>query len=462
MSRTKRDHDLRVGGMSLRTKFTLSMSLSLALVMVFAGFLLVRTVTTISQQATDERLLRSVALTASAEADGQLSARGTTFTRDEKTGVERRPVTYKQGGKTVEGELLVSREREGKPAARLLIAPDSGETGRGLFGLIVLIMALVIGVGAIVSVLVSNQVAGPIEGLVDDVRHLAGGNLSRRTQVRGAREVVLLGRTLDRMASSLREAQDAELELMARERELAVADEVREALLPEATPYLEHYEVGGLQIGCPEPGGDFYDYVERADGKLGLLLCEVSGKGVPGALVAATARSYLRAVLASAPDVKQGLSEVNRFFAPDVRRGMYVTAMYVLLDVASGDVELACAGHQVPLLRYCAADGQLRKLQPDGIALGMDKGPIFERSLRTERFQLEVGDRLVLSNAGPQAILSPQGEELGENGFARGVLKRAKLNTDELLEDLDLAFETFADGEPYPSDISILTLSRLS
>jgi serine phosphatase RsbU (regulator of sigma subunit) len=462
MGRGKRDQDLRVGGMSLRTKFTLSMSLSLAIVMAFAGFLLVRTVTTISQQATDERLLKSVALTASAEAGGQLNARGKTFTRDEKTGVERRPVTYKAGNESVEGELLVSAGRDGSPAARLLIAPDSGEKGRGLIGLIILIMALVIGVGAIVSVLVANQVAGPIEGLVDDVRHLAGGNLSRRTQVRGAREVVLLGRTLDRMASSLREAQDAELELMARERELAVADEVREALLPEATPYLENYEVGGLQIGCPEPGGDFYDYVERTDGKLGLLLCEVSGKGVPGALVAATARSYLRAVLASAKDVKQGLCEVNRFFAPDVRRGMYVTALYALLDVASGSVELACAGHQVPLLRYCAADGQLRKLQPDGIALGMDKGPIFERSLTTERFVLEVGDRLVLSNAGPQAVLSPQGEELGESGFARGILKRAGLSTDELLEDLDLAFETYADGEPYPSDISILTLSRLS
>jgi serine phosphatase RsbU (regulator of sigma subunit) len=437
MGRGKRDQDLRVGGMSLRTKFTLSMSLSLAIVMAFAGFLLVRTVTTISQQATDERLLKSVALTASAEAGGQLNARGKTFTRDEKTGVERRPVTYKAGNESVEGELLVSAGRDGSPAARLLIAPDSGEKGRGLIGLIILIMALVIGVGAIVSVLVANQ-------------------------VRGAREVVLLGRTLDRMASSLREAQDAELELMARERELAVADEVREALLPEATPYLENYEVGGLQIGCPEPGGDFYDYVERTDGKLGLLLCEVSGKGVPGALVAATARSYLRAVLASAKDVKQGLCEVNRFFAPDVRRGMYVTALYALLDVASGSVELACAGHQVPLLRYCAADGQLRKLQPDGIALGMDKGPIFERSLTTERFVLEVGDRLVLSNAGPQAVLSPQGEELGESGFARGILKRAGLSTDELLEDLDLAFETYADGEPYPSDISILTLSRLS
>ena len=101
MGRGKRDHDLRVGGMSLRTKFTLSMSLSLAIVMAFAGFLLVRTVTTISQQATDERLLKSVALTASAEAGGQLSARGKTFMRDEKTGVERRPVTYKLGAEQV-------------------------------------------------------------------------------------------------------------------------------------------------------------------------------------------------------------------------------------------------------------------------------------------------------------------------------------------------------------------------
>jgi serine phosphatase RsbU (regulator of sigma subunit) len=370
------------------------------------------------------------------------------------------PVTLESGPVEPITEMYQAEASEKGIPVRLLLAPDTGKTDRGFLGLIACVIALVIGVGAIVSVAVARKVTKPLEGLVDDVRHIARGNLGHRISVRGAREIVLLGKSIDRMASSLQESQDAEIELSAREREMEVAGEVREALVPEKTPQVEGYWVGGLQDSCAEPGGDFYDFVEREDGKLGLLLCEVSGKGVPGALIAATARAYLRTILSSASDVNEGLRLVNRFFAPDVRRGMYVTSLYVLLDPSEHSAEVACAGHQVPLLSYTAADRKLRKIQPEGIALGFDKGPIFERTLQTSKVDLAPGDRLVLSNAGPLLVQNEAGEEFGEQSFFRGVMKRSALPGDEFLSDLDFAFETFADGEPYPSDISILTVQR--
>ncbi len=439
--------------MDLRTQFTLSMTLSLIVVLAIAGVMLISSVKT----ANEQRLVESVELTARLLGQNDYQQEGDTGLAVEGTSVVKIPFTYGRSGKRAEA-LVVQRSEELEPV-RLFVPLDAGKANRGL---IVGILFLVLSVGAVVSVIVAHRVSSPLEGLVDDVRQISGGNLTRRINVKGAREIVVLGKTIERMASSLAEAQDAEFELMAREREMEVAGEVREALLPESMPRLEGYEVGGLQIGCPEPGGDFYDFVERQDGKLGLLLCEVSGVGVPGALVAATARSYLRAVLSSSSDMKSALCQVNRFFAPDVRRGMYVTALYVELDPQTGACEVACAGHKVPLLRFTAEDGKLRTHQPEGIALGFDKGPIFERSLETIQLQLEVGDRLVLSNAGPITVQNIEGEELGEKGFFRGVMKRSRLPTDEFLEDLDIAFETFADGEPYPHDISLLTLRRTS
>ncbi|MCB9914696.1 MAG: SpoIIE family protein phosphatase [Planctomycetes bacterium] len=446
--------------MNLKTKFTLPMTLALLVVMTIAGFLLVRTVTAVARQATEERLVEAVELTASVRAQGSYELRGTTGMRIGQSSVTSYPVTIEGPDGHTEARVLRAEKYEGGDLVNLLVPDDSGKADRGLLGFIIGIIALVLLVAFVVSVVIAGQVAAPIEGLVDDVRAIAGGNLAHRTHVRGAREVQLLGKTIDRMAASLREAQDAELELMARERELAVAGEVREALLPENVPQVDGYELGALQIPAPEPGGDFYDVIERGDGKLGLLQCEVSGRGVPGALVAATARSYLRAVLAGGGDPKEALCRVNRFFAPDVRRGMYVTAMYVELDPAAHVAVVACAGHKVPLLRFSAADKSLRKVQPEGIALGFDKGPIFERTLETVRLELGVGDRLVLSNQGPLMVQNPQGEELGDQGFFRGVLKRATYATEELLENLDIAFETFADGEDYPADISLLTLRR--
>ena len=329
-----------------------------------------------------------------------------------------------------------------------------------MLGLILGITFAVIAAGALVAVWIAGQVAAPLEDLVDDVRQISHGNLHHKTRVRSGGEVALLAKTIDRMVSSLKEAQDAELELSAAEREMEVAAEVHEALLPDATPEVEGYELGALQIGCPTPGGDFFDFLQLEDGRIGLLLCEVSGKGVPGALVAATARSYLRTVLGDTGDITEGLRRVNGYLAKDVRRGMYVTAMYVLLDPATGQAEVACAGHKVPLLRYSAAERKIRILQPEGIALGFDRGPIFDRALETVEVELEPGDRLVLSNTGPVLVQDPDGEELGESAFYRAILKRASRETETMLADLEEVFEDFADEEPFPNDITVLSVRR--
>ncbi|HIG11542.1 MAG: SpoIIE family protein phosphatase [bacterium] len=455
MARPRREQDLRVGGINLQTQFTLSMTLALAIVMLVAGFFLVRS----AQTATEQRIVEAVELTSRLQGKDSYRQESATGLRVGNTAVVKIPVVYDSGTKTKHAEVFMAEERAGRSIVKLFVPDDTGRVGSKL---IIAFFMLILIVGAIVSVVVASRVATPIEMLVDDVRKISNGDLNHRTHVRGARELLLLGKTIDRMASSLLEAQDAEIELLAHERESEVAAEVREALLPEKTPQVEGFEVGGLQIGCPEPGGDFYDFIVKEDGKLGLLICEVSGRGIPAALVAATARSYLRAVLSSATDILAALSEVNRFFAPDVRRGMYVTCMLVELDPATGSAEVACAGHKVPLLSYTAADGSLRKIQPEGIALGFDKGPIFERTLKTAKVQLAEGDRLVIANAGPLAAQDAEGRELGEKGFFGRILKRAQLPTDEFLAELELAIDLYAAGVELPCDISILTLRRSS
>ena len=183
------------------------------------------------------------------------------------------------------------------------------------------------------------------------------------------------------------------------------------------------------------------------------------GEGVPAALIGATARAFLRAALSQGGDVGDAFRAVNRELVRDVRRGMYVTALYALINPKTSRVTVACAGHKVPLLRYTAADEKLRLLQPDGIALGFDKGPVFDRRLEVEEVEMGVGDRLLLANSGPVLLANPDGVELGEKAFYANVMRRAKDKTPKFLKGVRNMLTEWAGGGPN-LDVSLVTVSR--
>jgi sigma-B regulation protein RsbU (phosphoserine phosphatase) len=446
--------------MSLRVKFTLWTFLSLALVMAAGGYLLGQRASVIEADELERAIGRGVELTLAEGRPQNFRQEGDSATIVPGTQVRRFPVRYGlERGEERPAELFQGR---GGPDDALLqfLVPADGGAGRGLNDLILVVTVLVIGVGAVVSFLIANSVAAPIESLVDDVRQIARGNLHHRTHVRVGGEVASLAREIDKMAAGLREAQEAELEHSAREREIEVADEVRESLLPSGTPQVAGYDLFALQVGCSSPGGDFYDVLPYPDGSIGLLVCEVNGPGIPGALIGATTRAYASALLPRISDVREGFCELNRHLARGIRPGLYVSALYALLDPATGEVEVACAGHKVPLLHHVASEGRLVRYQPEGFALGFDKGSVFDQRLETVRLTLAPGDRLVLSNTGPIQVVDPSGEEWGEERFYRLALRRAGERSEDLMGRLEGALDAFADEAEYPHDISVITIRR--
>lgn len=456
-SPSRREPETRVGGMRLRVRFALAMTLALSVVMLIAGFLLFQTTAKLVRDNQERGFVEALQTMNSEDDDyEQLDPSAMLLDRGK---VRRFLVGYGENNQKRGYLYQLTKKKDDKVN---LIAPADAveETGRGLLGLVIGVTVAVILIGALVAFGVGNQVTRPLEAIVDDIRQISRGDLRHRTRVRSGGEIALLARSIDRMASSLGEAQEAEIELSVRERELSVASEVREALLPQSTPALIGYDVGGMHVGSPTPGGDFHDYIELGGGRLGLLVCEVSGRGIPGALVGATARSYLRVELASGSPLEESLKRVNRELAQDVRRGMYVTAMYAELDPQSGELAIACAGHKTPLLRYTAADQKIRLVQPEGIALGFDKGPVFDNTLQPTRIELAPGDRVVLFNGGPLQVVNAEGVELGEKPFYRSVMQLAGRPTDDFLARLKRGLQSYAGEEPFPADISLLTLSR--
>ncbi len=448
--------DLRVSSTKLGVRFVLWNTAALTIVMGIAALVLYTGAKAIAENQSIDAISRAVRLSFD---DPPVVQSEPTALRHQETGVERFPVTIGFEG-TERATLYRFREKDTRPEDELrLLVPDRGNLGRKMLGMIGGILVVVVLVGALVALWAANQVSAPIEQLVEDVRQIAKGNLAHRTRAVGTGEVELLARSIDRMTRDLQGAQEAQIELSVRERELALAGDVREALLPLATPLVPGYDLGAVRLSSATLGGDFHDFVVRADGRVGLLVCEVSGQGVPAALVGATARSYLRSELDRSDDVAAAFQRINRWLAADVRRGMFVTALYALIEPEAARARVVCAGHKMPLLRFAAGDGTLRVVHPEGIALGFDKGPVFDRRLQVADVPLEPGDRLLLANSAPVAMKSAAGRELGEKAFYARVLKHAPLETTEFLKALRRDLEQFSGGS-VQHDVSLVTATR--
>jgi serine phosphatase RsbU (regulator of sigma subunit) len=493
MATAKKSSDIRLSGTRLGTRFSLQMSVALAVVMVAAGLVLYNRTLKAAERIQEHAFVEAVQiqgplqkqyqqdLVAEAEArlygtpakpkelksEVAMPIKGSvdqTFANGE---VVRKEVAYGEGFqkqgylyqyKDVSPPMIVSRSLK-------------EEAGKGLLPLILAVTIGVMLVGALVAWMVGNAVSRPLELIVDDIAQISRGDLRHRTRVRAGGEIMVLAKSIDRMASNLESAQAAELELSVREREIGLASEVREALLPESTPEVPGYDLAALHVDCPSPGGDFHDFLELAGGRIGILVCDVSGRGIPGAMIGAIARSYLHVELAREfetsialgrePDVAAALSRVNVELARDVRRGMYVTALCAIVDPRAGKATIACAGHKLPLVRYGAADRKIRLVHPEGIALGFDKGAVFERTLALQEIAIEPGDRLLLATTGTVKVQNAAGDELGEKAFYRHVLQHAGApTTEDLLGRVESALGTHAGGIPFPNDISIVALAR--
>ena len=483
----RKGSDIRLSGSRLATRFSLQMSVALALVMLGAGSFLYQRTQAAAERIQERAFVEAVQIQAPLQKRYQedlveatradllgIAPKRTGERPEVAMPVKGRPEQAFEGGDVVRKEVVYGEglTAQGwlyqfRDVVPPLIVPRTvrEQAGAGLLPLILGVTVAVILVGALVAWMIGNAVSRPLELIVDDIATISRGDLRHRTRVRAGGEIMVLAKSIDRMAGNLEAAQEAQLELSQREREIALAGDVREALLPRGVPKVPGYDLSALHVASAAPGGDFHEFLELEGGRLGLMVCDVSGRGIPAAMIGAIARSYLRAELSreggsSGGDVAAALARVNRELARDVRRGMYVTALYAVLDPREATLTVACAGHKLPLVRYCAAERKLRVVHPEGIALGFDEGPVFERTLQVQKVPVEAGDRLVLATTGTVKVASGEGAELGEKAFYRHVLEHAKSPPVDLLAGLRAALEAHAAGAPFPNDISIVALAR--
>ncbi|HZB96339.1 MAG TPA: PP2C family protein-serine/threonine phosphatase, partial [Herpetosiphonaceae bacterium] len=207
-----------------------------------------------------------------------------------------------------------------------------------------------------------------------------------------------------RVAQLVRQ-QQAEIQVRERiEQELRVARLIQQTLLPKETPALAGWRVAQYYQPARAVGGDFYDFLYLPDGRLGVVVGDVTDKGVPAALVMATTRSILRGAATRLSSPGQVLERANELLCPDIPPNMFVTCLYAILDPADGRLEYANAGHDLPYLRR--HDGSVEELRARGMPLGLMPGMHYEE----KETSLAPGDNVLFYSDGIVEAHDPQYE----------------------------------------------------
>jgi steroid delta-isomerase-like uncharacterized protein len=251
----------------------------------------------------------------------------------------------------------------------------------------------------------------------------------------------------------LRVAQAQERERI--EQELRVARQIQRSLLPEATPELYGWQFATYYEPARAVGGDFYDFLELENGRLGLVVGDATGKGMPAALVMATTRGMLRAVAQSLDSPGEVLARVNEALYPDVPSEMFVTCFYAILDPAAGRLRYANAGHDLPyVLHHGEGTHELR-------ARGMPLGLMPEMSYEEKEAVLREGDSVLFYSDGLVEAHDPHYEMFGFPRLGALIAEYGKERSlvDSLLEEL---YSFTGEGWEQEDDITLLTLKRSS
>ena len=237
------------------------------------------------------------------------------------------------------------------------------------------------------------------------------------------------------------------------ERELQVARTIQQASLPREVPQLEGWRITPIYQPAREVGGDFYDFLELDDGRLGIVVGDATGHGVPAALVMASARSMLRAVAQASNSPGDALRRVNDPLATEIPPNMFVTCFYCILDPKSGSLSYANAGHDLP---YVWHGGACEELRARGMPLGLMPGMHYEQ----KEIVLQKGESALLYTDGLVEAHNPQREMFGFPRLQTLVSEHAEEERsleEALLEEL---YSFVGEGWEQEDDITLLTLRR--
>ena len=247
-------------------------------------------------------------------------------------------------------------------------------------------------------------------------------------------------------------------EMVVRERletEVQLARQIQQTFIPESLPQFSDWELAARWKTARQVGGDFYDVFNLPDNKLGLFIADVADKGVPAALFMALTRTLVRAAVIETDSPAEALKRVNDLLVPDTKQGMFVTAVYAVLDMNNHELTYVNAGHNPPIWIKC--DGAIEKLTRTGVALGAAEGVKYEQRV----ISLENEDNILLYTDGLTESYNNDGDFFGEERLIEALQTNLCSSAHDLIDVIEKSLLEFVRDMPPADDLTMLVLRRV-
>jgi len=319
------------------------------------------------------------------------------------------------------------------------------------------ITVLVLLVGLPITMIVLRRKLRPISVITDGLKKVDFENITLDIPVATKNEFGYLTKTLQVMGTRLKAAQRDLVEKERIARELEIAHEIQANILPREYPKTSNFEFAGAYRSAREVGGDYYDFIDIDKDHLGFLIADVSGKSLPGMLVMLLTRDIIVRLARSIKQPADLLTEVNRELLLSIKKNMFVTMFYGILNKTTGCFTFASAGHN-PLIRLNDQTGESGLIKTKGYPLGMIPPGPFSKRIETGQILLSDGDWMIQYTDGINEAQNSAGEEFGMDRFVKALESLKLRSPTDLTAETLKRLEQFVDSAPQSDDITLLTM----
>jgi sigma-B regulation protein RsbU (phosphoserine phosphatase) len=324
------------------------------------------------------------------------------------------------------------------------------------FGRAFLIFSIVLGivfvfVGARLNVLSGKSIIQPITDMMVLVRRVRKGHFKQKVRVVSNDELGVLGDGFNEMTEGLIERDQIR-------QSLYLAKEVQQTLLPQKSPDVEGLDIAATILYCDETGGDYYDFLDTSEtlpGDFSVVIGDVSGHGIPSALMMATGRAFLRQRSSLPGNLADVISDVNRQMTRDFgESGSFMTLFHLTINTSNMCLYWVRAGHD-PAIFYDPKTDTFEELRGAGIALGVDADGRYEQFQKTG---LKQGQAIVLGSDGLWEARNPKGEMFGKEPIHQIIRRNPQAGAREILTSSFNAFNVFLGDRAPEDDVTLVVI----
>ncbi len=365
-----------------------------------------------------------------------------------------------RGGKIFDFSRLVLNKVDGKPIGAAIIGLSDiiiRQEVANVIKVISLISLAFLGLSIIGSIILASITIKPIRILSRGVLLIGGGDLDHRIEIDRSDELGMLAREFNDMTTQIKEAKNKEIESRLMEEQLEMAKDIQEGLNP-----MDYYEKGGVQIkgftrAAKGVGGDYFDYIDIDEHRVGALISDVSGKGVPASLVMVMIRTVFTSYITrSDVDCARVVRAINDSLSADFAIDKFATLFFMIYNRKTGELAFSNAGHG-PLFCYRAELNACTATKLDGVPIGIMEDVEYTQA----KVFLKPGDMVVLYTDGVTEMRNADKEEYGLKRVQQMMLKNHDMNAEDFVDLLVKEIDDFRGDVPPHDDETMLVFKRV-